>query len=233
MDAIVQLVEEGQTNQAKKTTPSSKSTTTAAVTSVNLNWVSIESAGINYKGRFIPDTDYESLKRMNHLSSAAEHDFETWLRETTTLAVNTEINVQLGKHTLLHIYDIYSICFQCVIHPDSTYMIYTVYAYCNTHITHITYNIYNLYAYAIYTLFFILTICITYIYTLTLYTIYIGEFTIKKHATRPLEAEFRSWSDFKVVFDNISPNTVIQGVYNIWLCSIVYGFIYIHVCVCT
>ena len=100
MDAIVQLVEEGQTNQAKKTTPSSKTTTTTAV--VNLNWVSIESAGINYKGRFIPDTDYESLKRMNHLSSAAEHDFETWLRETTTLAVNTEINVQLGKHSLMH-----------------------------------------------------------------------------------------------------------------------------------
>ena len=52
------------------------------------------------------------------------------------------------------------------------------------------------------------------IYTFTLY-MYIGEFTIKKHATRPLEAEFRSWSDFKVVFDTISPNTVIQGVYNV------------------
>ena len=104
MDAIVQLVEEGQTNQAKKTIPSSKTSTTTTTAVVNLNWVSIESAGINYKGRFIPDTDYESLKRMNHLSSAAEHDFETWLRETTTLAVNTEINVQLGKLTLLYLY---------------------------------------------------------------------------------------------------------------------------------
>lgn len=124
MDAIVQLVEEGQTRKTESALEEAR---------VAKNWISIESSGINFRGRFIPDTDYPALQAsQKHLSKEAEVNFEAWYRETTTLAVNTEINVQLG------------------------------------------------------------------------------EFTIKKNSTRPLEDEFRHWPDFRTVFGRLSATTVIQ-----------------------
>lgn len=124
MDAIVQLVEEGQTRKTESALEDAR---------VAKNWISIETSGINFRGRFIPDTDYPALQTsQKHLSKEAEVNFEAWLRETTTLAVNTEINVQLG------------------------------------------------------------------------------EFTIKKNSTRPLEDEFRHWPDFRTVFGRLSTTTTIQ-----------------------
>jgi hypothetical protein len=94
MDAIVQLVEEGQkraTNAVDDADPDVRNIR---------NWVSIEQAGINFRGRFVPDNEYDPESFNSRLSPAAKVNFEAWLRETTTLAVNTEINVQLGEFTI-------------------------------------------------------------------------------------------------------------------------------------
>ena len=89
MDSIVQLVEEGQRNDGAY---SSKKT---AFT--RYNWITIEQAGMPFSGRFVPDTEHDADKFLKGLSEAAKTSFEEWLRETTTLSVNTEINVQLGN----------------------------------------------------------------------------------------------------------------------------------------
>ena len=53
-----------------------------------------------YAGRFVPDIEHDEEKFLLNLSPATKHSFEEWLRETTTLSVNTEINVQLGEFTV-------------------------------------------------------------------------------------------------------------------------------------
>lgn len=94
MDAIVQLVEEG-----KKRFISDNENENPDVRTVR-NWVSIEQAGINFRGRFVPDNEFDPTSFDSSLSPEAKVNFEAWLRETTTLAVNTEINVQLGEFTI-------------------------------------------------------------------------------------------------------------------------------------
>ena len=51
-------------------------------------------------GRFVPDVEHDNEKFLLNLSDATKHNFEEWLRETTTLSVNTEINIQLGEFTV-------------------------------------------------------------------------------------------------------------------------------------
>ena len=126
MDAIVQLVEERGKNKNSDSEALSDD-----IRKVR-NWVSIEQAGMNFKGRFVPDSEYDPEAFTTSLSEEAKVSFEAWLRETTTLAVKTEINVQLG------------------------------------------------------------------------------EFTIKKNVTRPLEPEMQDSPDFDVVFDQIIKDDVIQ-----------------------
>jgi hypothetical protein len=63
-------------------------------------WISIEQAGLNFRGRFVPENEYDPESFTTKLSSEAKVNFEAWLRETTTLAVNTEINCQLGEFTI-------------------------------------------------------------------------------------------------------------------------------------
>ena len=93
MDAIIQLVEEGT---------SQKSGADASKDEIRLvrNWVSIEQAGLNFKGRFVPMSEYDPQRFLSGMSKESKSSFEVWLRETTTLAVNTEINVQLGEFTI-------------------------------------------------------------------------------------------------------------------------------------
>jgi hypothetical protein len=89
MDGIVQMVEEGQRKHVPKES-----------ICAHFNWVTIEQAGMNFKGRFVPDIEYDEERFISNLSKVSQHSFEEWLRETTTLSVNTEINVQLGEFTV-------------------------------------------------------------------------------------------------------------------------------------
>lgn len=91
MNALVEMVEESESEKLQ----------------VGLNeapadrkWVSIEQAGINFKGRFVPQSEYDPEIFNSKLSKEARVSFEAWLREVTTIAVSTEINVQLGEFTI-------------------------------------------------------------------------------------------------------------------------------------
>ena len=55
---------------------------------------------MNFAGRFVPDIEHDEEGFLLNLSAATKFSFEEWLRETTTLSVNTEINVQLGEFTV-------------------------------------------------------------------------------------------------------------------------------------
>lgn len=127
MDAIVQLVEERGKNKNSGDIDANSDDCRKV-----RNWVSIEQAGLNFKGRFVPDSENDPEAFTTSLSEEAKVNFEAWLRETTTLAVKTEINVQLG------------------------------------------------------------------------------EFTIKKNVTMPLEPEMQESEDFDVVFDEITNDDIIQ-----------------------
>jgi hypothetical protein len=92
MDAIVQLVEEGKKDKNEESMQQMVRTVR--------NWVSIEQAGLNFKGRFVPDNEFDEELFSSRMSPEAKVNFEAWLRETTTIAVNTEINAQLGEFTI-------------------------------------------------------------------------------------------------------------------------------------
>jgi hypothetical protein len=90
MNSIVEMVEEAEKNVKGidiEFSPPRK-------------WVSIDQAGLNFRGRFVPLNEYDPECFTTKLSAEARVNFEAWLRETTTLAVNTEINCQLGEFTI-------------------------------------------------------------------------------------------------------------------------------------
>jgi hypothetical protein len=123
MDGIVQLIEEGGKDKNRETNEEQR---------IIRTWVALEHSGLNFRGRFVPENEFDKQKFEDSLSPATKKSFESWLRETTTLAVNTEINVQLG------------------------------------------------------------------------------EFTVKKHATRPLEPEIRENPDFEEVLPELAKQDIIQ-----------------------
>ena len=87
MEAIVQLVkEEEQSAQSTQVMASTKQYT----------WVSIDRRG--YKGKFVPDNELPDFE--GRLSEKGRTDFETWLRETTTIVIDTEVDIQLGEFTI-------------------------------------------------------------------------------------------------------------------------------------
>ena len=100
MDAIVQMVEEGSKKKDKHRDDDDEGQEEDEASRTVRNWVSIEQAGINFRGRFVPDNEFDPKSFSERLSPAAQVNFEAWLRETTTIAVNTEINVQLGEFTI-------------------------------------------------------------------------------------------------------------------------------------
>lgn len=85
MDAIVQMVEEGKKNKEE-----------AELAHIARNWVPVDRAG--YAGKFVPDNEVPDFE--GTLSDVAKIDYEAWLRETTTVAIETEMNVQLGEFTI-------------------------------------------------------------------------------------------------------------------------------------
>lgn len=87
MDAIVFLVEEGKNGV---------STSGKEGAHITRNWVGIERPG--FYGKFVPDNEVPDF--VSGLSKAARVDYETWLRETTTTVIDTEMNVQLGEFTI-------------------------------------------------------------------------------------------------------------------------------------
>ena len=96
MDAVIQLIEEGRKNINVPEEAAEGKENSRTVR----NWVSIEQAGMNFRGRFAPDNEYDPADFDARLSPESKINFEVWLRETTTLAVNTEINIQLGEFTI-------------------------------------------------------------------------------------------------------------------------------------
>jgi hypothetical protein len=91
MDGIVQLVEEGNNVDFDNSNNEMH---------VEKNWISIEQKGLHFGGRYVPENEYDPSRFDNGLSQESLINFEAWLREITTLAVNTEINVQLGEFTI-------------------------------------------------------------------------------------------------------------------------------------
>ena len=63
-------------------------------------WIPLELEGFNFKGRFTLEGEHDPARFTSGLSEKAKNNFETWLRETTTLVVNTEINVQVSTRSL-------------------------------------------------------------------------------------------------------------------------------------
>jgi len=85
MDAVVQLVEEASGREAEH---------------IASNWVSIKYHGFNFNGRFVPDNEYSADIFDKALAKVSPMTFENWLRQITTLVIDTEINVQLGEFTI-------------------------------------------------------------------------------------------------------------------------------------
>jgi hypothetical protein len=63
-------------------------------------WFTPERPGFNFDGRYVPEHEFQGAELDGKLSTSGKKDFEDWLRESTTLVVNTEINVQLGEFTI-------------------------------------------------------------------------------------------------------------------------------------
>ena len=91
LNSLVQMVEESERKQ---------NPVDHLDAPINRTWTMIEVPGMNFRGRFVPQDEYDPEIFSSKLSSEARVSFEAWLRETTTLAVNTEINVQLGEFTI-------------------------------------------------------------------------------------------------------------------------------------
>ena len=91
MDAIVQLVEEGTDSNHDHG---------AADQRITRNWICIQHPSLNFKGRYVPDYEFDKEKFDQALLVAGRKGFEFWLREATTLVINTEINIQLGEFTI-------------------------------------------------------------------------------------------------------------------------------------
>lgn len=88
MDGILSLIEGDDLSKEK------------ALAHVVHAWKSPERSGFNFAGRYVPEQEFEAADLDNKLSVSGKIDFEDWLRESTTLVVNTEINVQLGEFTI-------------------------------------------------------------------------------------------------------------------------------------
>lgn len=84
MDAVVRLVEEGKKTQDGSDAHAPK------------NWVSLSREG--FGGKFVPEQEVPDFEK--NLSPKSRVDFETWLRETTTTIIDTEMNLQLGEFTI-------------------------------------------------------------------------------------------------------------------------------------
>jgi hypothetical protein len=72
----------------------------AAMVHVVQAWLTPVRPAFSFIGRYVPEHEFQAAELDGKLSIAGKKDFEDWLRESTTLVVNTEINVQLGEFTI-------------------------------------------------------------------------------------------------------------------------------------
>jgi len=63
-------------------------------------WLTPKRPGFSFVGRYVPEQELVNQEFDGKLSTADKTSFEEWLRDVTTLLVNTEINVQLGEFTI-------------------------------------------------------------------------------------------------------------------------------------
>jgi hypothetical protein len=63
-------------------------------------WTTPDRPGFSFAGRFVPANELDTTDLDVKISVAGKRDFEDWLRNTSTLIVNTEVNVQLGEFTI-------------------------------------------------------------------------------------------------------------------------------------
>lgn len=90
MNSLVEMVEEAEREKIDEEIENN----------ANRKWLSLDYPGMNFRGRFVPENEYDPKTFGKNLSPEAKISFEAWLREITTLAVNTEINIQLGEFTI-------------------------------------------------------------------------------------------------------------------------------------
>jgi hypothetical protein len=90
MNSLVEMVEEAEREKIDEEIENS----------ANRKWLTLDYPGLNFRGRFVPENEYDPKTFGKNLSGDAHTSFEAWLREITTLAVNTEINIQLGEFTI-------------------------------------------------------------------------------------------------------------------------------------
>ena len=88
MDGILSLIEGENPDKASQ------------LTHVVQAWLTPQRPGFSFAGRYVPEQELVNTEFDGKLSHAGKHSFEEWLREVTTLLVNTEINVQLGEFTI-------------------------------------------------------------------------------------------------------------------------------------
>jgi hypothetical protein len=88
MDGILRLVE-GEKDDEKE-----------GLAHVSQPWVSLQQEGFSFVGRYVPVNEIDRQRLDIQFSVAGKRSFEEWLRDTSTLIANTEINVQLGEFTI-------------------------------------------------------------------------------------------------------------------------------------
>ena len=84
IDAVVQLVEEGKSRKKGGDQYQMR------------NWVAISRPG--FAGKFVPDNEVPDFE--SGISELAKREYEAWLRETTTVVIDTEMNTQRGEFTI-------------------------------------------------------------------------------------------------------------------------------------
>ena len=83
------------TTLTHSTTLTPSTTLTHSITLTHATTLSLKSlntiTGFSFAGRYVPEQELVNAEFDSKLSHAGKHSFEEWLREVTTLIVNTEI----------------------------------------------------------------------------------------------------------------------------------------------
>lgn len=73
-------------------------------------------------GRFLPDTELKGVMEMIQNQAKLHESFEEWLRATTTMSADTEVNTQLGEFTLKK-HQMGMLEPRFALHPDLVYVL--------------------------------------------------------------------------------------------------------------
>lgn len=84
------------------------------------HWASMTRKGC--VGRFLPDTELKGVMEMIQNQAKLHESFEEWLRATTTMSADTEVNTQLGEFTLKK-HQMGMLEPRFALHPDLVYVL--------------------------------------------------------------------------------------------------------------